>query len=389
MTERRIDADACVLCGACRAVCPVFQQTKNEVDVARGRIARVKHAAQMSRYTAHDKEALSLCLLCGRCTEVCKAQLDVPAIMQQARRESGYAGGLVELVVDRILTDPNRLGQTAKRMTKLAQWLRRLPDDSGLRRRLAPDYLAAGRLAPNPPARSYLEETMGRTAAGAHRVALFTGCGVGWLLPEIGPAVDRLLARLDLVAAVPEQACCGLPAWGIGADGAVEKTAAAFSRSFGADDFEVVLSPCASCTAHLQRTHGDASSVEDFFVWLANQDLSFDLAGKRLAVHVPCHARRGVRGGDAVTPLLVRAGATIVTLPAELDEQCCGMGGTFGARHTDLSRQIGLPKIRAMLAAEPDAILTHCTGCLLQLRDLVHCAGSNVPVIHPAVLLAG
>jgi Fe-S oxidoreductase len=180
-----------------------------------------------------------------------------------------------------------------------------------------------------------------------------------------------------------------LAAWGVGADRAAADAARDWQNAFVGQGFATVLTPCASCAAHLQKTQTAGPPVFEFFTWLAKQDLDLDLRGKRVAVHVPCHTRRGVRGGDAVTDVLRQAGAEIISLPPTLDEQCCGMGGTFGARHTELSRAIGRPKVAAMLAAEPDAIVSGCTGCLLQLRDLVREAGADVPVLSPVALLRG
>jgi len=367
----------------------VFEQTGREPDVARGRVARRRHADRRGALDAADRGAFSRCLLCGRCTEVCKADLDVPGLVQLARRDSGYATGWPELACDAVLGDSQRMSRLMGIARPLATWLSRLPEDSGLRGRFTEPYLAAGRLIPDLPAQGYLDRHAGRPAGGPRRVALFTGCGVGHLLDGVGEAVDRLLATLGIVAAVPKQSCCGLPAWGIGADAAAGRAMERWRRSF-ADDFEAVLSPCASCTAHLQEHgSGEGPPLEDLFVWLAAQGARFDARGVRVAVHVPCHTRRGTRGGDAATTLLRQAGAEIVELPAEIDARCCGMGGTFGARHTEMSRAIGAVKLEAMLAARPDVIVSHCTGCLLQWRDLVRHAGSTVPVRHVAEVLAG
>jgi glycolate oxidase iron-sulfur subunit len=125
-----------------------------------------------------------------------------------------------------------------------------------------------------------------------------------------------------------------------------------------------------------------AAQVEDAHAWLLRAGYRADLQGRRVAVHLPCHARRGAREGRAVVDLLRRSGAEVIGLPAELDDACCGMGGSFGARHPDLSRRIGRRKLEAMLAARPEAIVTTCSGCLWQLTDLAASYRSEVPVQH-------
>jgi Fe-S oxidoreductase len=248
------------------------------------------------------------------------------------------------------------------------------------------------------------------------------------LFGGVGEAIDRALAKFDVVAAVPAQSCCGLPAWGIGAEHAAQAAAAKFVEAFRGEDYDAILTPCASCAAHLQQTlnlgapvsspaiagrtvfltgstgstrstgsgegalvaeaAGLAAKVEDLFSWLARREPAFDLRGLRVAVHLPCHARRDVRDGAAVLRVLAQSGADIIQLPDNLDARCCGMGGSFGARYPDLSRQIAAPKIEAMLAAKPDVIVTNCTGCLLQLHDALDAAGAAIPVRHASELLA-
>jgi glycolate oxidase iron-sulfur subunit len=402
VNELRDDMARCTRCGDCREVCPVFALTRVETDVARGRVLRLEAAVARERFTAADRDALSRCLLCGRCTEVCKAQLDLPRLMQAAKVQAGAARGLSDILTGATLADAARLNRAARGYRQLARWLgRATPDGSGLRLRFSMPYVEADRLLPQPPPVSYLERHAGRPAKGRAKIALFAGCGAGRLFEGVATAVDAVLAELELQAAVPDQACCGLPAWGIGADDAARRVAAAWVEAFSGDDFEAILSPCASCTAHLQQTLPTmlagtplatqagtlAATVEDFFAWLARRPVSFDLAGVRVALHVPCHARRGVRDGEAVRRVLVDAGAELVQLPPALERQCCGMGGTFGVRHPHDSRAIGLPKVRAMLDAAPHVIVTTCTGCVLQLRDLVAFLGAPVAVKHAIKLV--
>ncbi len=412
MISLAAEAARCMRCGNCRAVCPVCEITRRENDSARGRLLRIRHALAADRWAARDREALSRCLLCGRCTEVCHVHVETPRAVQAAKAASGAAAGLTDFAAEYLLGDGGRLETATRRWRRFAAWLgRATPDDSGLRLRFSLPYAEAGRWLPKPPAISYLEKNTGRAARGREKIAIFAGCGAGRLFAGVGEALDRVLAKYDLVAAVPEQSCCGLPAWGIGADRAAKTAAANWVEAFRAEEYDAILTPCASCAAHLQKMgkvsltgstgslgHDEdeatfaadaarlAAKVEDVFAWLARREPQFDLEGQRVAVHLPCHARRGVRDGTAVLQVLARSGAEIVQLPDEIDRRCCGMGGSFGARHPDLSREIARPKIEAMLAAKPDAIVSNCTGCLVQLRDGV---GDNlgVPVRHAIELL--
>lgn len=401
MTDWADELRRCIRCGACREVCPVFLQTLLETDVARGRLARIERADQTGRFTTADCEALTLCLQCGKCTEICKAGVAVPDIVRDAKARAGCATALQDTALA-FLGDGVAMERLTRRARTFAGWLTKTtPDGSGLRLRFALPYLQKSRYLPKPPDAPYLQNHAGRQADGEKPVALFLGCGAGWLLDQVGEAMDAILEQMNLTAAVPEQTCCGLPAWGIGDVKRAREAAINFLESFA--DYPAILSPCASCTAHLQQhlplvlagtVHEQAArkiadKVHDFFVWLHQQSWQPDLTERRVAVHVPCHTRRGVRGGDALNGLLRKAGAQIVALDESLEQSCCGMGGSFGVLHPKLSREIGLAKVRAMLAAEPDVITTSCTGCLVQLRDLVDLHQSHVQVVHAATLLNG
>ncbi|HPQ71777.1 MAG TPA: (Fe-S)-binding protein [bacterium] len=404
MTDWVAELARCTRCGACREVCPVFALTLREPDVARGRLARIEAADASGRLTHADRRALTRCLQCGRCREVCKADVRVPQIVRDAKYRGGAGMGAAQQSITYLLADPERLRKLTDRARQFAVALgRATTDGSGMRLRFALPYLEAGRYLPKLPKQSYLSRTTGRTAQGERRLALFLGCGAGRIFTGVGEALDTILATMNLTAAVPEQACCGLPAWGMGADDAAREALANFLTAFGGESIETILSPCASCTAMLQQEMTEALSdtpladaarivaakVSDVFVWLRENDFHPPRLSLRVAVHVPCHTRRGVRGGDALTPLLRATGARIVELPAETAADCCGMGGSFGVFHPQEAREIGRKKMAAMLAARPDVIVTSCTGCLVQLRDLADHFGATVPVRHGLELLSG
>ena len=62
----------CMRCGMCQAVCPVFEQTGLEADVARGKLALLDGLMQeMFNDPRGVYERLNRCLLCGSCAANC------------------------------------------------------------------------------------------------------------------------------------------------------------------------------------------------------------------------------------------------------------------------------------------------------------------------------
>jgi glycolate oxidase iron-sulfur subunit len=97
--------------------------------------------------------------------------------------------------------------------------------------------------------------------------------------------------------------------------------------------------------------------------------------GGRVAFHPPCTLQHGQSLRDATEALLARAGFDLTPVPdAHL---CCGSAGTYSLLQPELSLQLRGNKIAALVAGEPQAILTANIGCQAHLA-----AGTGLPVSH-------
>ena len=77
---------ACMRCGMCQAVCPVFAESMNEGDVARGKIALLENLShEMIKDPGGVQEKLNRCLLCGSCAFNCPSGVKVLDIFLKAR----------------------------------------------------------------------------------------------------------------------------------------------------------------------------------------------------------------------------------------------------------------------------------------------------------------
>jgi Fe-S oxidoreductase len=103
---------------------------------------------------------------------------------------------------------------------------------------------------------------------------------------------------------------------------------------------------------------------------------------QRILLHGHCHQKSmGMLG--ATTSLLARIpSATVV----DLDAGCCGMAGSFGYTHYDVSVAIANRRlIPAVEAMEPGEVLVAPgTSCRRQVEDL-----RGVIALHPATLIRG
>jgi glycolate oxidase iron-sulfur subunit len=82
-----------------------------------------------------------------------------------------------------------------------------------------------------------------------------------------------------------------------------------------------------------------------------------------------------------VERLLQAAGFTLAPVANPTD--CCGSAGTYSILQPDISNALRERKLAALMAGEPQAIVTANIGCLEHLR-----AVAPVPVRHWIELLA-
>lgn len=383
----------CVRCGACMAVCPVYRVTQHEGGVARGKLMTIQaHLDKELGLTRRYRELITSCLLCGSCTQSCSNRVDTAAVVRAARAELAEKkklGWFKRLVLRRIL--PSRRWLPA--LLKGARWSRvlwaaKIPEDSGLyirfsgkknRRRIPP-------IAKKP----FLRGDLLKSPAGeGMKVAVFVGCVSNYLRPQAADATVRVLQELGADVWVPkEQGCCGLPAFGAGEVEAARKLAERNLEAFlpaGGPVPDAVTTPCASCAAMLKHHLPELLPDDPQARQLADRVVPFSrlaaklgggagsgdmTSGPLLTYHDPCHLSRSFGEKDAPRQLLTTLpGARFVEM--EHPCKCCGHGGSFNISHYDLSMDISRRKEEFILASGADLLVTECSGCLLQLAEVM------------------
>jgi len=70
-------------------------------------------------------------------------------------------------------------------------------------------------------------------------------------------------------------------------------------------------------------------------------------------------------------------------------DTCCGLGGSFGIKHREISLAIQAKKMEAIKKTNAQVVVTSCPGCLIQLMDGVRRHQLPIKVMHIAQLLGG
>jgi glycolate oxidase iron-sulfur subunit len=414
----------CIRCGRCMAVCPVYQTTFHEADVARGRLAVLEQMKDLAGPpTQRMRDILSRCLLCGACAEVCANNVPTTSIIQESRAALVRKGQGLQAGYP-LLTSLRKGGMAGEIVSKggallEALFCRKIPETSGLHLRFPLSFFSKRSTIPSIAWTPFLKNhrPQGEKAPRRMRVGFFVGCGANYLFPDTAVSLVRILDEMGVDTVMPQgQGCCGLAAFVSGDTDTARALALRNIEAFAALEVDAVLSVCASCGALLQemsriyqddpilesgarwisRKHRDATSflmeelgLESYLRQRVAAEEGTDGSLLRVAYHDPCHLRIAQGVSDAPRRM-IKAVPGVQLADAPPKPMCCGHGGDFNLLHFELSMDILDRRMDELLKAEPDAIVTGCTGCLLQLLEGVGRRGlsEKVSVFHPLVLVA-
>jgi len=202
----------------------------------------------------------------------------------------------------------------------------------------------------------------------------------------------------------PAQTCCGQPAYNNGDLQSGRAIARQVIQAF--EGFSHVVVPSGSCAGmlrvHYPHLFQDDADWHERALDLAarcHELTSFlcDVLGVRsldahcsraAAYHDSCSGLRELGVREQPRKLLSMVKGLRL---AELDDAqvCCGFGGTFCVKFSDISARMVSDKAHQVQATGADTLLAGDLGCLLNIAGRLKRLGSPVSVYHVAEVLAG
>lgn len=407
---------ACMRCGMCQAVCPIYGQTGREGDVARGKIALLEGLAhEMVKDPQGVQDKVTRCLLCGSCQANCPSGVKALDIFLKARTILvGYMGlsPVKKAIFRGMLTKPktfNRLLGMASKFQGLfttpvndiigsscSRWLEPV---------LGPRHLMLLDKRPLHKDVPSLDTPAGKSGL---KVAFFPGCLADKIFPRVGHAVLKVLKHHGVGVFLPEgQACCGIPALSSGDRESYEKLVRANLEVFARGQFDYLVTPCATCTSTMKKiwpmmAEGMSPKEQEAIKALSAKimDVNAFVVDKlgltppqaregaaAVTVHDPCHLKKSLGiSAQPRTVLSMNPGVKIVEMGAS--DACCGCGGSFTLQHADISAKIGKQKRDNIAATGASVVATGCPACMLQISDMLSRSGDRIAVKHPMEIYA-
>jgi glycolate oxidase iron-sulfur subunit len=252
----------CMRCGFCQEVCPVYGQTFREADVARGKLALLQDLGrELTRDARAVDERLNRCLLCTSCESICPPGVGTAEIFLRARAAIAAYRGLGELkkAVFRLVLPHPRLFGLLARLGAVFQGAVLRPANGTVGTSTIPLLTPAvgPRHVPGLPGRGFTSvkgrilEPSGRSGL---KVLYFPGCVPDRLFPGISDATLKILRHHDVGCVMPEDmCCCGIPALASGdRKGFMRLLARNLCRM--SLDFDFLVTSCATCASTIRET---------------------------------------------------------------------------------------------------------------------------------------
>ncbi len=216
------------------------------------------------------------------------------------------------------------------------------------------------------------------------KVGLFVTCLVDLMRPSIGFAAIKLLEHAGCHISVPEsQTCCGQPAYNSGDTKNAKDIARLVVDAF--EEFDYVVAPSGSCAGMIkehypklfaddldmtprvynlaQKTH----ELTSFLIDVMNmQDLDAKL-DQKITYHDSCAGLRELGVKTQPRQLLAQVeGAELEEY--EGAETCCGFGGTFCVKYSDISDHMVQKSVEALADTDAELVLGGDLGCLMNIQ---------------------
>lgn len=237
-------------------------------------------------------------------------------------------------------------------------------------------------------------------------VALFATCINDTMFPTTPQSVVSVLERLGCKVVFPKsQTCCGQMLTNTGYYDEAVPSVRNYVKTF--DEYDYIVGPSGSCIGAVRHQHPMlAEHAKDKALKSASEEIVkrtydfseflVDVLGvtdvgayfpHRVTYHPTCHSVRVAKVGDRPMQLLKAVrGITILDLPDA--DQCCGFGGTFSVKNSEVSVAMATDKARNAVSTGAEYVVAGDNACLMNIGGVLHRGNTGVKPIHLAEILA-
>jgi glycolate dehydrogenase iron-sulfur subunit len=402
--------DDCVHCGFCLPACPTYLLWGHEADSPRGRIHLIRAGLDgRATFTESYRRHFDTCLGCMACMTACPSGVRYDRLIETTRPQIERHG--TRLLADRWLRRfifalfpyPARL--------RVVSWPLRIYQRLGLQRLVRrsgvlgwmPEGVAAmDRLLPQIDPVQTLPRRVAAQGTRRKRVGLLLGCVQRVFFGKVNDATVRVLSAEGCDVEIPEQACCGALMLHAGRDEEAAEAARHLIDAFektGVDQIVINTAGCGSAMksygnlladdpAYAERARTFAAKCIDVSELLAELEprASRNPVPLRVAYHDACHLNHA-QGVKRQPREVLRSIPGVEIRDVAEGDVCCGSAGVYNLLEPQAANQLRDRKVRHLIDAGPDVIVSSNPGCLMQIASGLEIAGTRIPTMHLVELL--
>lgn len=235
------------------------------------------------------------------------------------------------------------------------------------------------------------------------QVGLLVTCLVDLFRPKVAFATIKLLEEMQCVVIVPEQTCCGQPAFNNGDRKDTEILAQRVICTF--ENFDYLVVPSGSCAGTIhkhypelfkdnsewsKRANNLAKKTYELTSFLVDvlhmKTVSANFSGV-VTYHDSCSSLRELGIYEQPRKLL-KSIPNLHLQELSENEVCCGFGGTFCVKYPDISNKMVSDKVVHIEASGAKTLLAGDLGCLMNISGKLKRLCSDIKVLHVAEMLA-
>ena len=329
-------ANECSACGVCREECPVLDTMGERFlgDIATSII--------QGDEDENDRELIVKCALCGLCSAVCPQELNIAAMMREAR----------DILMQRGYTFPESYRFI---------WVDH-------------DWNVFSLFKDNYQTQKAYEKWF-KTECDT---LFFPGCMLLNAAPQIVKSAAEWLDGQNLDVGLIDFLCCGAPIVEVGMKKRAEAYAAALWKRISETGAQRIITACPTCHAKLSDYPKNKTvEIQSIFQLMADAGVRIPAnKGEIVTVHDSCPDRWGTIGTH-VRQILSDHDVREMEHSKE-KTICCGSGGIVSAVSAELCESRAQRRLDEVYAAGADACITYCMACAHRLSG----SGSEIPVTH-------
>lgn len=341
------ELNKCSKCGLCQQACPIFELSKNDCTVSKGKFTMLLGVAKGDlKFSKNINKYIDLCLKCTKCNTFCPSTIDVCQILNIAKHD--YTKGKFYFKLIHFIQNKKLFLSTINFLSTLTKPFRK-------------NF--------NTPKNPTL------------KVLYFKGC-VNKISPNTDNYIYRIFNNSNIEIIEPDFDCCGLPFL---SEGNLERfeECAKFNIEKLKENYDYLVTDCASCEDTILNYNKYINfdfPIEKSVNWghiIATQNIKFIFDKPvKITFHKPCHLK-----DDSFLEKIIKNCKNVEYLKMGNYDSCCGFAGTFALKNYKLASKLLQQKTKNIINTNADYVITTCPSCLFGLKYGLKKSSSKIRVV--------